>query len=121
MEISTISFDKKVNILLYSSGQLGIDCSEMKKNDKWPFYDHFQPFFWQLYDYVSQNWGSDCHYKVLVKDFHIVGTKMARNGRKMAIYQMQILMVNLWFSQDLVQPQGTFCVITFEPIKILTH
>ena len=30
-----------------------------------------------------------------VKDFHIVGTKMARNGRKMAIYQMQILMINL--------------------------
>ena len=30
-----------------------------------------------------------------VKDFHIVGTKMARSGRKMAIYQMQILMINL--------------------------
>ena len=31
-----------------------------------------------------------------VKDFHIVGTKlMARNGRKMTIYQMQILMINL--------------------------
>ena len=30
-----------------------------------------------------------------VKEFHIVGTKMARNGRKMAIYQMQILMNNL--------------------------
>ena len=30
-----------------------------------------------------------------VKDFLTVGTKMARNGRKMAIYQMQILMINL--------------------------
>ena len=30
-----------------------------------------------------------------VKYFHIVGIKMARNGRKMAIYQMQILMINL--------------------------
>ena len=30
-----------------------------------------------------------------VKDFHIVGTKMARNGPKMAIYQTQILMINL--------------------------
>ena len=29
-------------------------------------------------------------------------------------------MINLWFSQDLAQPQGTFCVITFEPIKIQT-
>ena len=56
-----------------------------------------------------------------VKDFHLVGTKMARNGCKMAIYQMQILMINLWFSQDLARLQGTFCVIPFEPIKILTH
>ena len=30
-----------------------------------------------------------------VKDFHIDGTKMARNGCKMVIYQMQILMTNL--------------------------
>ena len=30
-----------------------------------------------------------------VKDFHLVGTKMAKNGCKMAIYQMQILMINL--------------------------
>ena len=30
-----------------------------------------------------------------VKDFHIVGTKMARNGPNIAIYQMQILMINL--------------------------
>ena len=31
----------------------------------------------------------------VVNKFHIVGTKMARNGPKMAIYQMQILMINL--------------------------
>ena len=30
-----------------------------------------------------------------VKDSHIFGTKMARSGCKMAIYQMQILMINL--------------------------
>ena len=30
-----------------------------------------------------------------VKYFHIIGTKMARYGRKLAIYQMQILMINL--------------------------
>ena len=24
---------------------LSIDCSEMKEYDKWPFYDHFRPFF----------------------------------------------------------------------------
>ena len=30
-----------------------------------------------------------------VKDFYKVSTKMARNGCKMAIYQLQILMINL--------------------------
>ncbi len=30
---------------------------------------------------------------IFVKDFLIVGTKMVRNGCKMAIYQMQILMI----------------------------
>jgi hypothetical protein len=140
-------------------------------------------FFWQLYDYISQNWGSDNPFEVLnrskpwlmqklllkmqrfqfqffcdsveknafvffefwyffcilchncctnhdsnlfstskwLSESHIVGTKMARYGCKMAINQMQMLMINLWFSQDLDWPQVTFCVITFEPIKILTH
>ena len=26
---------------------------------------HFRPFFWQLCDYISQNWGSDGHFEVL--------------------------------------------------------
>ena len=56
-----------------------------------------------------------------MKDFHIDGTKMARNGCKMVIYQMQISMINLQFSQDLARLQGTFCGVPFEPIKILTH
>ena len=30
-----------------------------------------------------------------MKDFFIVGTKIAINGRKLAIYQMQSLMINL--------------------------
>ena len=42
-----------------------IDCSETKENDKWLFYDHFRPFFGQLHDYISQNWGSDGHFEVL--------------------------------------------------------
>ena len=44
---------------------LSIDCSETKENDKWPFYDHFRPFFGQLHDFISQNWGSDGHFEVL--------------------------------------------------------
>ena len=42
-----------------------IDCSEMKENGKWPFYDHCRPFFWPLYNHISQFWGSDCHFEVL--------------------------------------------------------
>ena len=33
--------------------------------DKWPFYDNFWPFFCHLYDYLSQNRGSDNHFEVL--------------------------------------------------------
>jgi hypothetical protein len=43
---------------------LVIDCFERKHNDKWQFYDHFQAFFDQLYEYLSQNWGSDDHFDV---------------------------------------------------------
>ena len=33
---------------------------------KWPFYDHFWPFFRLLYVvHFSQNWGSDGHFEVL--------------------------------------------------------
>ena len=42
-----------------------IDCSKTKENDKWHCYDHFRPFFEQLHDYISQNWGSDGHFEVL--------------------------------------------------------
>ena len=34
-------------------------------NNKCPFFDHFWPFFRQLYVYLSQKWGSDCHFDVL--------------------------------------------------------
>ena len=35
------------------------------ETNKWPFYDHFWPFFCQLYEHLSQNWGSDGHFEVL--------------------------------------------------------
>ena len=38
---------------------------------------------------------NDCLNLRFVKDFLIVGTKMARNGHKMDISQIQILMINL--------------------------
>ena len=41
--------------------------------------------------FSNSKWQSE-HF---MKDFYIVGTKMARNGPKLAIYQLQILMINL--------------------------
>ena len=38
---------------------------KMNNNDKWLFYDHFWPFFCQLYIHLSLNWGSDSHFDVL--------------------------------------------------------
>ena len=36
---------------------------------KWPSYDQFWPFFWNMYVHLSQNWGSDwgsdSHFEVL--------------------------------------------------------
>ena len=30
----------------------------------WPFYNPFWSFFWQLHEYLSQNWASDGHFDV---------------------------------------------------------
>ena len=38
---------------------------KMNNTGKWLFYNHFWPFFCQLYGYLSQNWGSDGHFDVL--------------------------------------------------------
>ena len=46
-----------------------------------------------------------------------IGQKWSWNGH----LSDSNLMINLWFSQDLSWPPGTFCVVYFEPIKILTH
>ena len=38
-------------------------CFEIKLTHKWPFYDHFWPYFCPMY--LSQNLGSDGHFEVL--------------------------------------------------------
>ena len=43
----------------------GIDCFNIKLTTHIRFYDHFCPFFWHMYGYLSQNWGSDGHFEVL--------------------------------------------------------
>ena len=68
--------------------------------------------------FSTSKWPSESQF---CERFHVIYTKMATNGCKMAIYQMQILMINFWFSQNPLQLQCTFCVIAFQPIEILTH
>ena len=35
----------------------------------WPLYDHFWPLFCHMYVHLSQNWGSDSHFKVLNRSY----------------------------------------------------
>ena len=42
-----------------------IDCFDSKVTGKWQFYDHFQLVFCQLYQDLSQNWGSNGHFEML--------------------------------------------------------
>ena len=99
---------------------LSIDCSETKENDKWLFYDHFRPFFGQLHDYISQNWGSDGHFEVL-------------NRSKPWLIQKLWLKIQIFpflFFSDIVEKMHfcflgfwvlfAFCVITVVPIMIQT-
>ena len=37
-------------------------CFPKFANDKWPFYDYFWSFFWQLHKYLSQKLGADSHF-----------------------------------------------------------
>ena len=42
-----------------------IDCFETNLNDKWPILRSLPAIFCQLYEHLSQNWGSGSHFKVL--------------------------------------------------------
>ena len=43
----------------------GIDCFETNLNGKWPILWSLPAIFCQLYEHLSQNWGSDSHFEVL--------------------------------------------------------
>ena len=45
------------------------DCFETNVPHKWPFYDHFWPFFCLMYVHLSQNWGSDGRFEVLNRSY----------------------------------------------------
>ena len=57
-------------------------------SDKWPFYDHFWPFLCQLYENISQNWGSDGHFEALNKSesWHKTHTKPKTQKEQMFFF-----------------------------------
>ena len=89
-----------------------IDCSEMKENDKWPFYDHFRPFFGNYMTIFHKTEVQTVFLRCLT------ASKLMKQNEKISIS---------WFLQFCKKPSFViivafflflFCVITFESIKI---
>ena len=80
----------------------------------------FPAIFWQLYDYISQNWGSDGHFEVLNRSIPWLIQKL---WLKMQIFpfsffcdivkKMHLCLLQFWVL-------SSFCVITVVPIMIQT-
>ena len=51
--------------------------------DKWPFYDQIWPFFCQPHGYLSQNWDSDGHFKVLNESKSYLVQKLWHKTKKL--------------------------------------
>ena len=56
-----------------------------------------------------------------MKDFRVVGRKMARNCPKMAIYESQIFIFFLTKLKKTKKQKNVFYHLVFDPIKINTH
>ena len=85
---------------------------------KWPLYNLFWPFFHHMYVHLSQNWGSNSHFKVLNRSYLWLVQNL---WQKMKIFPF------LFFFQFCTKTEilifCVFCilvffVITFAPIKI---
>ena len=50
------------------------DCFEMNIPHKWPFYNHFCPFFHHMYYHQSQNWDPDGHFEMLNRSVYSSST-----------------------------------------------
>ena len=86
-------------------------------NNNCPFYNHFWPFFCQLYVCFSQNWGSDSHFGILNRSKIWLVQKL---WHKMQIFPFLVF-------SNFVQKHSfaffaffLFCMITIVPIKIWT-
>ena len=55
-----------------------------------------------------------------MKDFLVVGRKMARNGRKMAIYESQIFIFFTYKMEKNRNQKKVFYLIVFDTMKIST-
>ena len=81
----------------------------MNNNKKWLFYDYFWPYFCQLYNHLSQNWGSDGHFDVLNRSKIWL---VQRLWHKMQIFPFS------FFCNFVQKHSFAFCVISIVPIKI---
>ena len=93
-----------------------IDCSKMKENDKWPFYDHFPPFFGNYMTIFHKTEVQPVigHFEVLNKSKPWLIQKI---WLKMQIFPFLIF-------RDIVEKNAfvffAFCVVTVVPIMIQT-
>ena len=101
-------------------------CFPKFANEKWPFSDHFWSFFCQLHVYILQNWGSDSHFEVLSWSATYLVQKLWQKWKtckdaKNAWNEKTKTLHRLVFftrSQKTEMEVFSFCVMTFEPIRI---
>ena len=93
-----------------------LTCEKLA-TDKWPFYEHFCPYFCQLYVYLSLKQGLDSHLRCLTnlnlnwyKRYNPNCIKN-KNAKKSKLFFYKI-------AKKTEMEVFAFCVITFEPIKI---
>ena len=91
-----------------------IECSEMKENDKWPFYDHFQPFF---DNYMTIFHKTEVQTVILrcLTGLSLIDSKVLIQNANISI---SIFLQFCTKTQICIFWVFGFCVITFVPIKI---
>ena len=92
--------------------------SKRKWQNKWPFYDHFWPFFRLLYIYLSQNWGSDYHFGVISRPKIWLVLRLRTQNANISIFGVLQFCTKTCIGLFYI---FAFCVITFVPIMIWTR
>jgi hypothetical protein len=55
IQVNIVIKRNSANMLSKKPKLIDIDCFDSKLTGKWQFYDHFQLFFCQVYQHLSQN------------------------------------------------------------------